>query len=72
MSYSPKMGAIIYVLWLVVTRQREKGTDTAAALRDLLQTHLLQENHCRLRSLILILIIYWEKHNFFSVLVIQH
>ena len=32
MSYSPKMGAIIYVLWLVVTRQREReGTVTASA-----------------------------------------
>ena len=24
MSYSPKMGAIIYVLWLVVTSRRDK------------------------------------------------
>ena len=32
MSYSPKMGAIIYGLWLVVTRQREKERILQAAM----------------------------------------
>ena len=30
MSYFPKMRAIIYVLWLVVTREGQTGIDNAA------------------------------------------
>ena len=46
MSYSPKMGAIIYVLWLVVTsrereRERRNGYCISRSKRLTFQTHLL-------------------------------